>query len=330
MTFTEAGRDAVPRTEDGRPLIIPPEGGDAVPYGQPSALGGVLMDTENLQKWRERHILEGLRMDSGLHPVAGLNAPFNDLLVEIDRAHGDRALLNGIADEAFERSGGTGGRDYGTKFHNITEIHDKGMRFKGPLGLSYQMQLDFDAYVKLIGRMKFEAIEAFVVNDEIKHAGSPDRINTCVCDTKTGKNIYNQQVEIAVQLATYNHAQYYNPKTGERKAIGCRTDIAYVFWVTGGVAKLVEVDTRRGWEMAKLAYRVLEAREQEDTGLFKTVRNTEAARRANIERWLASEILLYASTVDEIDELWRKNKKHWTPTLTLYATDRVVRLGGRK
>ena len=63
----------IPRDRWGRPLIIPPEGGEPVPYNRASGVGKTLDDLNNLMAWKARKVAEGLvRRPDLLTGVAGL------------------------------------------------------------------------------------------------------------------------------------------------------------------------------------------------------------------------------------------------------------------
>ena len=110
-----------------------------------------------------------------------------------------------------------------------------------------------------------------MVDDALQIAGTLDRVYECrdgrriIGDLKTGKSVFLPSKSIGCQLAAYAHSVLYNPETGERTLIdGLRTDIAYVVHLpaNGSGCSLFEVDTHRGYELARLAQTVRSIRNE--------------------------------------------------------------------
>lgn len=302
------------RDDDGFRWLVPEAGGDPVAHYGPSSLGKLLEDDTNLKKYRERQILQGLVSEPEVKTTkAGLRiAGGTDLLRVVRECKGDRDILNQVADDAYERSGANEKANYGTSLHTKTELHDLKARFKGPMDID----ADFAAYITLTKGFRYTYVEPLVATEQlgVPIAGRPDRVGQVIDDLKTGADIYRNQLSYGIQLSTYAHCRRVIDDNGGRADLGCRTDIGYIFWVREGWAKLVEVDLVRGWQYAKLAVAVLEARKA--TGMLSSIRSTESARRNSIVKALKSQILHECHTEEDLKALWHKEKKHWTQELT--------------
>src|SRR5436190_1707487 len=111
-----------PRDRWGRPLVVPPEGGEPVVYTRVSTLAKALDDLNGLIKWKQRKTAEGLIRRPDLYTrVSG------------ELANGDpdvdwptKRALDDICEEAMEAAGASSGRSSGSAFHQLTEAIDRG------------------------------------------------------------------------------------------------------------------------------------------------------------------------------------------------------------
>ncbi len=194
----------IPRDRWGKPVIKQPEG-KAIAYYRASSYGDVLDDKTALTLWKQRMTALGL-----------IERPDLQLAVAANREN--KQALNQTVERAMEHSGATSKAGIGTSLHALTETLDRGE----DLGfVPNEYQADLDVYLEATSQFKMPLIERFVVNDEWKIAGTPDRVveyqgTHYIFDLKTG-NVDYSWPKIAIQLASYADGKLYNPETGERE-----------------------------------------------------------------------------------------------------------------
>jgi hypothetical protein len=316
---TQQIQDAPPPVERdryGRPYVIPPGGGKPVPYTRATTLAETLDDRFNLEQWKLRQVAIGL-------------AARPDLIALVGAQRDDKAALNRVTADALDASESGAKANKGTALHAFTEQIDRGQE---PFGVPANMIADLATYTEITARYTIEGIEEFVVCDELKVAGTFDRIfrrdNTAyVGDLKTGAGaITYGQPSIAVQLAVYAHGQRYNTATGERTPLDVdqRTAIVVHLPAETGTAQLYEVDIEAGWEAAKQAVWVRNWRKQR--GLFAPLRATETVSPLLLVRSLLDR----ATTVAELYELYARlvaDGHDADPMVALFAARKVELTG---
>ena len=243
----------VPRDERfNRPLILPPEGGDKlVPYTRVTTFVGALEDNFNLGKWEKRMVAIGL-------------ADRPDLLLATSAHRDDKDELDKIADKAKEAAKAGAAATTGTALHSLTEKVDRGEELP-PLPAEYQA--DMAAYAAVSRRLRTQAIETFVVNDQYQAGGTFDRIFEVdgvryIGDTKTGGNLEYGIVKIIMQLAMYANSHEYNPDGGARGALNVSPQWGIVVHLPAGKGecKAYWVNLEWGWYGVQLAYSVRQIR----------------------------------------------------------------------
>ena len=164
--------DTIVRDRWSRPLIVPPEGGKPVAYTRVSTLAKALDDLNQLMMWKQRKTAEGLlRRPDLLTRLSGAIAngdPDTDWPTKKD--------LNRICSEAVEAAGASKGSSAGTGFHALTEAIDRG---EDPQYVGADDRARLDAYRKATEGYTPLAAETFVVCDELRAAGSFDRLWLC-------------------------------------------------------------------------------------------------------------------------------------------------------
>lgn len=252
----------VPRDRWQRPLIIPADGGDPVPYVRVSTLAKTLDDLSNLMAWKQRKTAEGL-----------VRRP--DLLTRISGAinNGDpdtdwptKRELNKVCREAMDAASASKGASVGTGLHALTEAVDRG---EEPQFVPDADRARLDAYRQATAGYTPLASEQFVVCDELAAAGTFDRLwrtpdgRVVVGDLKTGKSDPDYPLAVAMQLAIYAHGDRYDPETGGRSPLHeglNRTVGLLVHLPASGGCRVVPLDLERGWRAACLAVQVREVR----------------------------------------------------------------------
>lgn len=243
----------IKRDRWGRPLIIPPGGGKPEPYIRVSTLAGALDDKTALGDWKAR--MTGL----GVARSQDLVAAFGSIQDPDDPEQ--KRTANELAEQAQERAKSSAKRIMGTGFHTLTETLDKGQE---PTFVPEALRPLFEDYRRKTADITWRAIEQFVVVDEVKAAGTADRVGQRpgekprVFDVKTGRVDYGE-LKFAVQLACYARGMFYNPATGERRPWPeIDLEVGYILHAdpATGIVTPYEVDIAAGWEAAKVARHV--------------------------------------------------------------------------
>lgn len=261
----------------GRPLVIPPDGGKAVPYDRFSSHGQRLEDRFNLEAWKLRTSAIGIAQRPDLYAqIAACPAD-------------DKKRLDALVKQTLEAGGSTIGAGLGTALHEFTQRVDDGTLdidavpdpWKRDI-LAYRNALDTYG-LKIIPGL----IECTLVNDELRLAGTADRFyldtddRVLLADIKTGKSIGDNPLGYVVQAACYANSVLYNIKTGERTPIdGLVTDVALIVHVPSGQARcdIYAIDAVAGYEAARTASEV--KRWQRTKGLIAPLSSpTHGSRR---------------------------------------------------
>lgn len=264
----------VPRDRWGRPLIVPPNGGEPVAYTRVSTMAKALDDLNQLMAWKGRKVAEGLlRRPDLITRVAGAMANGDP-----DTDWPTKKALNVICEEAMEAAGASKGRSAGTGFHSLTEAIDKGDE---PLFVSEADQVRLDAYRVATEGIEWLDIECFVVCDVVQAAGTFDRLGrlpdgrVVVMDLKSGKSEPDYPLPTTTQIAIYANGHRYDPQTGDRTPLHPDLDTSAGVLIhlppSGGCA-LYELDLSLGWEAAQLA---------------ASVRKLRTLKANDLARWIA-------------------------------------------
>lgn len=289
------GRGGVPRDGKGRALLVPPGGGERVPYTSVSTLAGQLNAyAKPLHDWETRMAVIGTAMSREDTAIAG-SSRYSTRIGEEDegRNREEAMILDELIARGKERAGGMQKARWGTAFHRFVEDPD-------PLGEPPEdMAPDIEAFrrtLDLLG-IKILAAEVFIVNELLGSAGSfdyallvPWRPGVVVIgDSKTGK-LKPDQCEI--QLAAYGCGSViYDRDTDERirfeDAFGMPADhqVGYVPHTPpmSGQTDLWPVDLEAGFQSALLARDVHR-------------RNSEARKRYGKKVWQPVDIQVYGAS----------------------------------
>lgn len=248
----------IPRDRWQRPLIRPLDGGELESYTRVSTLAKSLDDMNGLMSWCERKAVEGMvRRPDLLTRAAGIVALGNP-----DDSWELKKQMNAVCKEAKEAAGASRGASSGTGFHALTEAIDRGME---PEFVPEADRARLDDYRRALHGYKALEVELFVVNDELRAAGTFDRLLLCpdsrvrVADLKSGKSENAYPFATTVQISTYAHSMRYDPETGERSPLHAALDLSTGLLIhlppTGG-CEVIPLDLDLGWEAAKTAVKV--------------------------------------------------------------------------
>ncbi len=245
--------DAVPRDRWGRPVIQQPDGTTEAYTRCTTFVKALEGDASGLALWK-------MRMTA-----LGLNAR-QDLRMAVATA-GDgetpdsKKALNRIVEQATEAAAASSAATIGTALHKFTERLDRGE----PLGnVPPEFQPDIRAYQQATAQLAAVQTEQFGVHDELKVAGTWDRLNRFngrhyIGDVKTGRVDDLSIGKIAMQLSIYSRCKLYDPATGQRyeQAVEVDQDRAIIIELPArtGTARLWWVDIAAGWQAVQLASR---------------------------------------------------------------------------
>ena len=251
----------IPRDRYDRPKIIPVDGGNPVGYTRMSTLAKVLDDKGNLVDWKARMTAVGLLKSPALMTrLSGLLAGSSLDDPKIKQA------MKKIVDEATEAAGASNAASTGTGLHALTEALDA----EHPLEYVSKADRDrVDAYAEATRDYTPLRAEGFVVIDEIRAAGSYDRLWLCpdgkvrVGDLKTGAWDARYPMGVTAQLAGYAHGKHYDPATGGREDLHPDLDIHSGLLISmppSGGCEVIELDLDLGWAVLMVATKIHEIR----------------------------------------------------------------------
>ena len=305
----------VKRDQYGRPRIKQPSGGE-VSYVRASSLASVMDDMTPLGDWKARMTGRGVAISPDLS--AGFAT-----IADMESSEGKKQA-NELARTAQDRAGSTVKRTLGTAFHALTEAYDKGE----PIGhVPDSLRPLLQDYAKKMSGMEWVAFEQFVVVDELKVAGSLDRLGRApgwakprVLDIKTGRVDYGQ-MKFAIQLAVYAHGMVYDPDTGARTSqdVDLETGVILHADPATGIVTPYEVNLAWGWEAAKMAVKVRELRAEQR----KIMR--PATMAPDVIKMIAD-----ATSVDALNALWAATGSTWGEKHTQFASARYAELSNPK
>jgi len=329
MTTFTTPTPEIPRDRWGRPLVVPPTGGKAIPYTRCTTYVSAVEDTYNLSRWQQRMVALGL-------------SDRRDLQLAVAAHREDKEKINAICEQALEAAKGHAAATTGTALHAITETHDRGQEVGS---LPEEAQADLNAYVDATSDLTATMIEQFMVMDSLKIGGTPDRVvkyrgRRYIADLKTGSIDYGY-LKIAAQLAVYSRCHPYDVGTSTRmQPHGAEVDRGIVIHLPAGTGtcRLYWVDLLAGWEIVKLARDLRAKRALKFASLFQRLEPVPTADEA-----LAFEVdpgpvtggpltladqIKACTTSDGVRDLWRANASEWDDHLTALAKAHIESLAG--
>lgn len=263
----------IPRDRWKRPLIAVPGRDGLMAYTRASTLGGTLEDQFGLGQWRMRQVAVGL-------------ARRRDLVLEAASLRtgdlpADKKQLDSICERALEAAESSAKATIGTAIHALTDRMDSGEDVPDQA----EFQPTLDAYAEIASHFTMHQIEAFVVWDAVRVAGTFDRLvapkTTCIApdgtpfgpedrivwDLKTSATADYFGIKFAVQLACYANAVPYSHEHGRSEwevAPDTRWGIICHAPSGGDTATLHWVNLERGAELVHKAIDVREERKAKD------------------------------------------------------------------
>lgn len=311
-----------------RPYVVPPTGGKPIPYTRTTTFVSAIEDTYKLGLWQQRHVARGVAFHRDLV----------ELISKTDAE--DRDEMDRLVTMARERSGAGDAARLGTYLHAVSEAADRGQD-PGEVELPLQSYGLLDptpyiahlaAYLQATANLKAVEIEAFLVNDPLKVAGTTDRVviyegKRYIADLKTGKSVTEWGYhKIAAQLAMYARSRPYDFTTHERlEPHGAELDRGILIHLPAegdqaGTCTLWWVDLMQGWEIVQLCRNVRATRQVRSGQIFRELHPIPPAPLD-----LADQIRL-AQNRDAVTAIWRAHGAEWTDELTELAKQHIANL----
>lgn len=260
----------IPRDRMSRPLIIPPGGGKPTAYTRCSTFAKALSDGDSLSQWKRRTMVKGMAA-AGAGQIIGW----------LDSIRYEQGNPDVFIEELHDLGGGNDGAKWGTALHGLAEFVDADGWVPEQGTIPNDLWSGLQRYIQLTEGIEMLSCEGFVVLDDIKVAGSYDRIGImpdgglCVLDIKTGPRIHQNVSEVEVQLACYARGIHYAPD-GTRDIgplEGVSQSVGYVIQISrdGSGDRLIEIDLERGWANAQLALQVRKQRTAKPKCIIKSL-----------------------------------------------------------
>ena len=243
---------------------------NAIAYTRMSTMAGTLDDSGGLIDWVAARAMIGMVKSRSIHSqISHLVSAFDDPWA----APEGKKPLKELVRKAQEAGGSDEAAGEGTAFHGLTECYDRGMKTEYVPEHMAKWLLEYQ-----LAMQDWEPlhVEPFVVCDELKVAGSPDRYlrhrktGQIVCaDLKTGSSEPDFPLKVTVQVAIGAHSVIYDQETGSREPVeDCDQKQGILIHCpirAGGTPRcdLYLLDLETGWANAELSYRVREARKME-------------------------------------------------------------------
>lgn len=347
---TLRAEDRVKRDRWKRYLLPDPVTGEEVAWTRVTTINRCIADAFNLERWKQRQAVRGVALRADLLALA---ASVNSLPADDPQA---KETLNDVVKQAQAAAGSSAGANLGKALHTATEQLDRGAQLRN---ISLPEPYDRDLYAydqarRVAGMVtKPEHIERIVIVPELRIAGTLDRLTFWrggrrIKDVKTGQSADEfGQLELAVQLALYANAEYmwnldtqqYEPMPEVEKDWGILAHLP----AGQGRCTFHPVNIALGWEYAKLAWEVHQARkDQKDLvgvafdlpATLPAAAIVEHARTTQDERMggddAGREALVgavrTAETHERLIELHVGNADIWDDALTALAAERWTQL----
>ena len=242
----------------GRYILTDPGTGEEQPWVRATTIAKTIDSMYGLHAWEKRMQMLGLAARPDLLDLAYASDPE------------DKKQLDELCEKALEAAKSSVKSHQGTALHKFTARLDSGQLSRSPA----KWDEDLHAYLELKKREGIEThplfVERITVVPALGCAGTMDRIVRHqgipkIADLKTGGSLEHAQLSIAMQLAIYAHgAGLWNEQTGKwgQMPKGLSLTEGLVIHLPAGEAnpKVYPVDLVKGWEMAKIARLVYDAR----------------------------------------------------------------------
>jgi len=300
-------------------------------YSRPSGWGSDLDDEQQLVTWKIDRAMEGVASDPSIAAMVAANI-------------GIREGAKERRQQAITRGRGEQAADIGTALHKMTQRVEEGDGFIAPEPFS----ADIAAYLMALdgAGLTSEHIECHLCNDEMRAAGTADRIYLAhrqlevpgfapimpgqyiLGDLKTGKRLDYSLPGFTIQLSLYCDSVFYDVETNVRSPLpdGLRTDVALLVHMAAGTASCTFhwLDLQVGREGARIVKQVRRWRNRDDFAVpYRQPPSDEEAVLAT-----PMEIVMLGSFVEhEPDIPDEVSTEAWVEAMSVYAQTRINTIG---
>jgi hypothetical protein len=323
----ETTESKIPRDRWGRPMVMPATRGKPVAYTRVTTYAGTVEDMWGLGQWQQRMVAIGLSQRK-------------DLLLSVSAHTDDKDELNKIVDAAREAAAASAAATTGTALHKLAERYDRGQMTLEEMPDSNRD--DMEAYAVATAPLTIHGIEQFVVIDEIKVAGTFDRIveyggQRYVADIKTGSIEYGLG-KMAIQLALYSRGWLYEHGKPDRSTTGVSQTAGIIIHLPAGEGQcdLYWIDLKAGWEAARLCGEVRTWRKRKgllapasfaaDPAVVELAAVATLAEKFNSTELSIEEKIATALDRATLEAIWADHQNEWTPAHTRLASNRKTHL----
>lgn len=246
---------------DGGPLLY--ESGrkgpvNAEAYTRISTMAGALDDKGGLVDWAAAMAMIGVVRSKSIHAQVSHLASAHESPWYVPAA---KKPLKELVEKAKDLGGASDAAGLGTAFHGLCEELDAG---RPPKFVPEELKPWIEVRQAALEDFEPVLIEPFVVCDELKVAGNPDRFlrhkGTGVvyaADDKTGTDEPKFPLKVTIQVAIASRSCLYDQPSGERTPIECDQSRGLLIHtpIRGDKPQcsLYWLDLDKGWELAQLA-----------------------------------------------------------------------------
>lgn len=266
-----------PRANGKKKWWYSPKNGPAAVYDRPSSAGDGLDTKKGLVDWSAAQAAIGAVLNRSVA---------SDLTTLINEFDGDpwrngddgspnsgKSRLVSVVERAREAAGANQASAGGTEFHKLTEIINYG---KTPTYIPDHLLGLIEQYKQAVKDLTFLSQEVFVVNDQLRMAGSMDHLirlpdgRVVVSDLKTGRSNHRYPLSTICQIAVYANSVRYDQETGVRTPLDDEIDksvgvmIHFPIQTKDPKVTLYLLPLDRGYDAAKLSQQVVAMRKAWD------------------------------------------------------------------
>lgn len=336
-----------PRDRYGRPLIFPagyqPTGDSAIDFKERrwvfrvTKYIDVLDDTYQLDLWKQRQVLRGTVVRPDLQLKAAALGEQPDKIEAYDQYREWRDTYDKITRDLMAAAKSGEKANIGDALHLFTERLDRGLKVN-PSEVPQRYHQHLTNYVRATEKLTAMHIERFMVCDELKAGGTPDRIlidergRIVIGDVKTGNTDYDPE-KIARQLAIYAHSQFYDDATGQRFMpieIDQQWGIVIKLDARTGICELLDINLAEGWEGVLACQRIRAERNRKVTVQPHVDPNAPvlpSREEVTPETMAAIKTAIGAApTKEALDQIFYAAAHLWTDELTERGKERLGEL----
>lgn len=263
-------------TDDGNPLDWGPDEDrpldkplNGLLYDRPSDVCGYLDSKENLSPYHQAQAVLGVVTEREASLIAQFRALASEFKDPWKEAKDEVKSLLRVARMLGGEESKSGLGTAGHRFCHLRDIGGDDGSVTYPIP---SMEPWLDCYEEAMERFEVLMDEVFVACDELRCAGSFDRLlrdkmtgEVIIGDIKWGAHDANYAMKPTVQTAIYSNSEIYDQETGKREPLECSLTTAALIHVpfhAGGNPRcdIYPLDIVEGWRLARMAVQIPAAR----------------------------------------------------------------------